>query len=182
MQLIGIVIAGGKSTRMGQDKALLEIAGVTQLERCKQLLRDAGCQQVYVSRNSAECVADKQPGKGPLGGLLSVLHTLELASQRLLIVPVDMPLLTAAALQFLLDQPQTAYFRSAPLPCKLIYTPELLFYLTEQLTDPSGDRSVRGMLQTFAAQPVEWPYSYQLQNTNTPQQWRRAIDMLGVSS
>lgn len=181
MQVVGVVIAGGKSTRMGQDKALLEIAGLTQLERCKQLLREAGCQQIYVSRNSADGIVDRLPERGPLGGLSSVLHTLELASQRLLIVPIDMPLLTADALYHLLAQPQPAYFNGSPLPCVVTYSAELMNYLTEQLANPSGDWSIRGMLQTIAAQPVEWPYSYQLQNTNTPQQWRHAIEMLGVS-
>lgn len=181
MQVIGIVMAGGKSTRMGQDKALLEIAGVTQLERCQQLLREAGCQQVYVSRNSADCIADALPERGPLGGLLSVLHTLEQASQRLLIVPIDMPLLTADALCYLLEQPQAAYYRTAPLPCKLTHSEELQGYLTRQLTDPSGDWSIRSMLQAVAAQPLDWAYSYQLKNTNTPQQWRHAVEMLGVS-
>lgn len=181
MQTTGIVIAGGKSLRMGQDKALLEIAGMTQLERCQQLLREVGCSDIIVSRNAAGYVADRLPNAGPLGGLLSVLHHLKDLPQRLLVLPIDMPLLSSAALRLLLNQPHAAYFSASPLPCVLDYSPDLMNYLTRQLCDDGGDRSVRAMLNAMDAQALEWPYSYQLQNTNTPQQWRHAIEMLGVS-
>lgn len=181
MRLTGIVIAGGKSSRMGQDKALLQVAGQTQLERCQQLLREVGCSEIIVSRNAEGYVRDQLPEAGPLGGLLSVLHNLQAVPQRLLVLPIDMPLLTAEALELLLEQPQSAYFAASPLPCVVNYSAELVNYLTRQLCDDRGDRSVRGMLHMLGAQTLEWPYSYQLQNTNTPQQWQRAIEILGVT-
>ncbi|WP_258807992.1 molybdenum cofactor guanylyltransferase [Pseudidiomarina sp. CB1] len=181
MQLTGVIIAGGKSSRMGLDKALLEVAGMTQLERCQRLLREVGCAQIRVSRNAEGYIQDLLPNAGPLGGLLSVMHHLDAVPQRLVVVPIDMPLLTAAALQQLLNQPGAVYFNGSSLPCVVNYSQELVNYLTQQLCDDGGDRSVRSMLQAMNAQALAWPYSYQLHNTNTPQQWRRAIEMLGVS-
>lgn len=181
MQIVGIIIAGGRSQRMGQDKALLEVDGVTQLERCQRLLREVGCSAIFVSRNSDGFICDEIPNKGPLGGLLSVLNKLEDAPYRLLVLPVDMPLITVAALEFLLAQNQAAFFSCTPLPCVLFHSTELRSYLKQRLSTANSDVSVRSLLLSQQAQAIEWPYSYQLQNTNTPQQWRHAIELLGVT-
>lgn len=177
MAVTGIIVAGGASRRMGQDKALLQVAGQTQLERTQAMLREAGCEQIIVSRNADGFIGDKIAEKGPLGGLLSVLP--HCAHETLVLVPVDMPLLSSAALQCLLEYERPGYFATSALPCVLPNVPELGDYLTRQLCDDGGDRSVRGMLNWLGAHAHEWPYSYQLQNTNTPQQWQRALTLLG---
>ncbi|WP_411361119.1 molybdenum cofactor guanylyltransferase [Pseudidiomarina sp. YC-516-91] len=176
----GIVVAGGASSRMGQDKALLQVGGCTQLDRTVQLLKSAGCQQVVVSRNADGFVSDTISGCGPLGGVLSVLpHCLH---ELLLIVPVDMPLLACDTLLTLIAHHRASYFSCTPLPCLLPNNEQLQQYLVEQLQHDDGDRSVRGLLTHMQAQPLEWPLTYQLQNTNTPQQWRHALQFLGEVS
>ncbi|MGQ4277471.1 molybdenum cofactor guanylyltransferase [Pseudidiomarina sp. E22-M8] len=177
MSSTGVIVAGGASRRMGQDKALLQVAGQTQLERTQSILRAAGCEQIIVSRNGEGFIADKIADRGPLGGLLSVLPHCK--HQTLVLVPIDMPMLTSEALQFLLEQGPPSYFVKSRMPCVLPNTPSLRDYLTLQLCDDTGDRSVLGMLNWLNAQAREWPYSYQLQNTNTPQQWQRALSFLG---
>ena len=50
MPCIGVVLAGGKSSRMGEDKALLKLAnGNTLLQQSIHLLQTAGIEEVVVS-------------------------------------------------------------------------------------------------------------------------------------
>jgi molybdopterin-guanine dinucleotide biosynthesis protein A len=79
MQIGGIILAGGKSQRMGTDKALLEIQGITLLHRaisvCKTL-----CSDILISSNNLhhnttgyKLVADEVTDCGPIGGIYSGL-------------------------------------------------------------------------------------------------------------
>ncbi|MDN7124734.1 molybdenum cofactor guanylyltransferase [Pseudidiomarina terrestris] len=177
MAITAVILAGGASRRMGQDKALMQVAGRTQLDRMSALAHEAGCEQVLISRNGEGFIADEIADRGPLGGVLSALpHCLY---ETLLLLPVDMPLLSADALQLLVEQAGPAYFINSAMPCVLKNEPALRVYLTEQLCDDAGDRSVRGVLNWSGAAAIAWPYDYQLQNTNTPQQWQRALTFLG---
>jgi molybdopterin-guanine dinucleotide biosynthesis protein A len=98
----GYVLAGGRSSRMGQDKALLEIGGQTLAERATSKLRSI-CRDVHIlSRNPtlarfAPLIEDRHPDCGPLGGIEAALaHT---THEWNLILPVDLPFLPAEFLQ-----------------------------------------------------------------------------------
>ena len=99
--VIGVVLAGGGSRRMGYDKALLEWRGRPLLDHVRARLWAAGCQAVVTSRAAPGCIADDLPGRGPLGGIHAVLSSRPAADY--LVVPVDMPLLPAALLRGLID-------------------------------------------------------------------------------
>ena len=73
MNTIGVILAGGASSRMGQDKALLTISQSTMLTRTYQLLLEASVSKVVISRNDGEAghFPDLYPGKGPLSGIHS---------------------------------------------------------------------------------------------------------------
>lgn len=79
----GAVLAGGASTRMGRDKALIDIEGVPMVSIAVDALRRAGAAEVVVvggDRTAIEAlghrwVADLHPGSGPLGGLITALAT-----------------------------------------------------------------------------------------------------------
>ena len=100
MRSIGIVLAGGKSTRMGRDKAMLHWNGQPLIEHQLAVLRAAGVDEVHVSgqRPDYDGIADARPDHGPLGGLAGVATRLS-DDGDLLVIPVDMPLLTPALLQ-----------------------------------------------------------------------------------
>ncbi|MBW8870291.1 MAG: NTP transferase domain-containing protein, partial [Acidobacteriales bacterium] len=76
----GFVLAGGKSSRMGQDKALIEVAGRQLVEYSLQVLRQAGLEARIAGAGAdlsefAPVVRD-QPGDsglGPLAGICSAL-------------------------------------------------------------------------------------------------------------
>jgi len=97
----GYVLAGGKSSRMGTDKALLELAGrPLAWHAVKKLRRVCVDVQILTSRPElaefAPLVPDMQQGCGPLGGLETALgHSWH---EWNLFLPVDMPFLPSAFL------------------------------------------------------------------------------------
>jgi molybdopterin-guanine dinucleotide biosynthesis protein A len=106
----GYVLAGGGSTRFGQDKALAEIDGTPMLMRMCELLAGATSKVHVVAAPSKyaslgiETVADRWPGEGPLGGIITALqHTQadDPQCQWNLLVSCDMPFLTPEWIAFL---------------------------------------------------------------------------------
>jgi molybdopterin-guanine dinucleotide biosynthesis protein A len=75
--ILGAVLAGGKATRFGSDKALAEAAGCSLLDRAVAQLA-AQCDAVVVAGREEAPVpvlADRpRPGMGPLGGIAAALH------------------------------------------------------------------------------------------------------------
>lgn len=98
MALLGVVVAGGRSTRMGTDKADLEVDGVTMLERVHAALsRVAGAVVVSGSvRGGYRCWPDQAPATGPLTALVTVLE--RMSQDRALLVAVDHPFVSADTL------------------------------------------------------------------------------------
>ena len=102
------ILAGGKSLRMGRDKAMLEIGGDTMLERCIAALQPLGREILVVGdmparKHLSECrmVEDLYPGAGPVGGIVTALSAL--GEEFHLIVACDMPFLQTPLLQLLID-------------------------------------------------------------------------------
>lgn len=101
-EVAGFVLAGGLSSRMGTDKALLELAGRPLIEHATTKLRRTCASVSILSSNPvlagyAPLVADMHPGCGPIGGLEAALHYSSCAWN--LFLAVDMPFLPAAFLR-----------------------------------------------------------------------------------
>ena len=112
----GFVLAGGRSSRMGAEKALVLFRGEPLIAHALRTLSEAGLRASIAGarsplENFAPVVTDEEPAKGPLGGICSALASasaLDSASARWAVfVPVDLPLLPAALLTFLLREAQT---------------------------------------------------------------------------
>jgi molybdenum cofactor guanylyltransferase len=108
MRLTGAVMAGGKSTRLGRDKALLEIGGRTLLARTVVTLREVADEVLVIGPSEREAhaegarvVPDAYPDTGPLGGIATALEAA--AFPRVIVVACDMPFLNAKLLAFLCD-------------------------------------------------------------------------------
>lgn len=77
----GVVLTGGESSRMGRDKALIEVDGDPLVNVAVRALIDAGAQEVFTVGGDREAlnglglafVADEFPGQGPLGGIITGL-------------------------------------------------------------------------------------------------------------
>ncbi|MFL6290792.1 MAG: molybdenum cofactor guanylyltransferase [Thermoanaerobaculia bacterium] len=88
---LGVVLAGGASTRMGRDKALLEVEGETLLSRAARKLREV-CDEVLIAdagRNRLPGSVPDGPGQGPAAGILGAAHARP--GERLLVLAVDLP-------------------------------------------------------------------------------------------
>lgn len=90
------ILAGGKSRRMGRDKALLPFGGRTFVEAIAEALRPLVRRVRVVGRAPAPPLGDTQPdlrpGLGPLSGIHAALATAE--ASRVLVVACDLPLVT----------------------------------------------------------------------------------------
>lgn len=103
----GFVLAGGESSRMGQDKALVEFAGQPLVLRALQILRGAGLTaKIAGARSSLTAFApvvedlESQPGQGPLSGICSAMATT--SARYTVFQPVDLPLLPPSLISYLL--------------------------------------------------------------------------------
>lgn len=119
MQITGIILAGGKSTRMGADKALLEINGETLLYHAVKLCRSV-CNQVLISSNSVDHemegiirIPDEIKDCGPMGGIYSCLKQAE--NDWSFVISVDAAFVTSDFVSFLSEQTQKKY--DAVVPC-----------------------------------------------------------------
>jgi molybdopterin-guanine dinucleotide biosynthesis protein A len=107
-QTEAFILTGGQSSRMGQDKALLEIGSKTLLERaaslCAPLVSSitlVGDPQRY-SRFGFPALADRWPGAGPLGAIATALSSAK--HPWCLVLACDMPFVTSPWLEWLLDR------------------------------------------------------------------------------
>ncbi|MGH7197710.1 MAG: molybdenum cofactor guanylyltransferase [Candidatus Omnitrophota bacterium] len=163
----GLVLAGGKSSRFGKDKALALYEGTSLLERAVDLLERMSLQPVVVTRGGAEysflkapVVQDKLPEKGPLGGLYTAMSGFN--GTDFLVLTCDMPLLNAPLLSALLsaysDHRQTTVFRmgdGAIQPFPGIYTAGIFSLVQERVF--RGELSLQGLLDNiFPKQVIDW--------------------------
>jgi len=103
----GFVLAGGRSSRMGTDKAFLEFNGRTLLARALDLLhlltpevRIVGPAAKFAAHGPV--VEDTYTGRGPLAGIHAALSSS--ATEMNLILAVDLPFVTESLLRFILEQ------------------------------------------------------------------------------
>lgn len=175
---VAVLLAGGRSQRMGRDKALLDWQGRPLIEHMIALLEAAGATRVCISgdRPDYRGVADVQPGVGPVGGLASVAETL--ADGWLLVVPVDMPRLTLALLHALRQAPgSAARLGDYPLPMRVYLDAGSRAVLRELAAMPGRDCSLRVLQQRLAAVAVPLAAGDHgaLGNCNTPDDWQQAL-------
>jgi molybdopterin-guanine dinucleotide biosynthesis protein A len=108
-ELTAFILAGGKSSRMGEDKAFLKLGGKTLLELAVSLAAGV-CQSVRIvgdrARFGPEAIEDIFPDSGPLGGIHAALSAT--ASDLNLVLAVDTPLLDPKFLQWMLEQAATS--------------------------------------------------------------------------
>ena len=159
-KILGLVLAGGKSKRFGQDKASYAFHdGICQLDYAMRLL-DTFCERTVVSvgdsrsrfgleESNHDWIEDVPGMQGPIGGVMSGL--IEARGNGLLVVACDMPLLEASLILRLLTQRDegrlaTCYLATdgKPEPLCTIYEPGCL-PLLEKATD-EGQMSLRRFL------------------------------------
>ncbi|MCP4955364.1 MAG: molybdenum cofactor guanylyltransferase [Photobacterium aquimaris] len=191
---LGVVLAGGLSSRMGQDKAQLQRNNSSMLEFSQHVIKASGINNVVISGNGHQ-VPDLIEKAGPVGGIYSVLAQFQPKS--LLILPVDLPLMTAGALTKLrrageLSQKATFFIdthgKHHNIPLFLPNNAYLTLFLNQAFkatshpqanqTNKKKGPSIKALLQQVPNQSVSLARNTQggsaLFNSNTPQDWQQA--------
>ncbi len=178
--IAGIILTGGKSSRMGTDKAHLPWQGGRLVDYVANILKETHIEKLYVSGHIAgyRSIIDALPNKGPVGGICSTLHHLKNRFSHLIFVPVDLPFLSAACVNIVLsmNENEVQYIEGHPLPFCLQVTPHTLHHaqLIYQSLQNGRDISVKQYLSGLKERvlPISTDCEKALRNTNTPEQWQ----------
>jgi molybdopterin-guanine dinucleotide biosynthesis protein A len=166
--LTGVLLVGGASTRFGSPKALARFRGETLAERAWRLLGEACEERIAVGKLTDrlelpfELRDDGSDVRAPLAGLVAGLRAA--AHDVAVVIPVDVPLLDAAALRTLgAACREAAVLPSGPLPGA--YAKAALPLLEDALA--RGELRLRDAVARLDAASVELDASL-LVNVNTP--------------
>lgn len=156
-----IILAGGRSRRLGYDKRRLRLGGdtgPTLLEQIVACVTPLSSDVIVVLNDAAawpdlaaRCVPDAYPDTGPLGGLVSGLRVL--LAETALVVACDLPLLEPTLLAALMAEPLTADVRclvrppNGPEPLIALYRRSCL-PLAEALVQ-QGERRMSALLNAL---------------------------------
>jgi len=167
--IAGIVLAGGKSSRMGRDKAQIQYMGKSLLDHMYSLLSCSDIEQIYVSGKGE--VKDIIPECGPLGGIYSVLQKSN--EQELIIIPVDMPLLSVEILKNLIEteyaDADAVRYKNFNFPLKIRVSDRLNEEIENRVKSIKSDLSISSLLSEFNVKelPLELYQKDNFVNVNT---------------
>lgn len=162
---------------MGTSKALLSIGGLRLIDRTRHVLEELKpfVRRVVVSGAvpGTDFIPDLEPFHGPVGGVASTAkECLAEGGDGLLVVPVDLPLLTADSLRPLVTyfsehKPRAICFEGNWLPA--------IFPLNEDLFVQCGrNTSVHGLLKSLRFVTLPLPSNVlAFSNANTPEDWAK---------
>ncbi len=183
--LHGLLLAGGKSRRMGSDKAELVVEGDLSLrDRGLQLL-DAVTTETRLSiaqddqrSYQSSTIRDLRPDAGPLAGLEAAFQ--QAPGVAWLVTACDLPFLTDSVLQFLREARDpdraatcfTSRFDGKPEPLCTIYEPSAATALTQALAGKM--RCARKFLYSLHRRDLDLPDKSALDNCNRPEDLEEA--------
>ncbi|MGB5489275.1 MAG: molybdenum cofactor guanylyltransferase [Woeseiaceae bacterium] len=186
--LFGLVLAGGRSRRMGQDKATLRREGRSQLSYVVEQL-DGLVERIFVSaradqqddpeRSQFEQIVDRYEDLGPVAGILSAMD--EYPGVDWLVLACDLPNIDTATLTNLLDKravdkPFSAYISShdgLPEPLCAVYAAGSSEIVRRFVAD--GMHCPRKILIRSDTLLLQQPNANALDNVNTPDDLQRSI-------
>jgi molybdopterin-guanine dinucleotide biosynthesis protein A len=187
----GLVLAGGRSTRMQRDKATLSYHGRTQLEWAMSLL-EPHVERAFVSvrpeqnddpiRARFAQIVDTRDNLGPIAGIMAA--QVQHPDVAWLVLACDLPFLDGATLEYLLAARRpgslATAFRSShdglPEPLCAIYEPSSREAIAAHVA--SGKQCPRKFLINAYAHLVDEPNPRALDNINTPEEYGSAMATL----
>ena len=187
--LKALILLGGKSSRMGEEKGLIQYHEKTQAEHLLLLLEELGL-EVFLSVREEQkenyaflkrpFITDQIQGAGPLGGISSAMRSLPQTA--LLVVACDLPNLQKEQLEFLLKKRNAKAFATCyaspldggPEPLCSIYEPKSFSALIKVWA--SGKSCPRKMLFNRTVEILSIPDSTFLMNANTPEERQQLLD------
>lgn len=199
-RMSAVILCGGKSRRMGRDKARLTVEGIPNAERlfCALSGEDSPCTDVWLSIGAGESypeiraqkVSDRFPGCGPMGGLEAALTICR--EEYLFVTPVDTPFADAQLARELMAY-MTGAFRQRDAVLVIdgggrlqtllgIYHKRVLPALTQRLADGRREKlRMRDFLQDLDVACVEAEMltdgARKSMSCNTQEEWRRLLEI-----
>ena len=191
-----LLLAGGKSQRMGKDKASLIYNGKSQMQRMVELVTpleleihmSLRSEQSSTSPASVSIIYDHEdfPSIGPMGGILSAFK--EFPDAAFLVIACDLPFLDLGTLEHLISNRDNTRFATAyqshhdslPEPLCAIWESLSQSILLEKLKE--GIRCPRKILIQGDPKLLELPKVDALDNINTPKEYEEASRKLSVTS
>ncbi|MDD5154347.1 MAG: molybdenum cofactor guanylyltransferase [Thermodesulfobacteriota bacterium] len=188
--MTAIILAGGKSERMKENKALLALEGRPIIGHICEVLKDIFDELIVVTNHpcaysflGVKVVTDLIKGKGPLGGLYTGLFYA--ASSHAFVVACDMPFLKKEVIDYILKQTSPKRDVIVPLisggyePLHAVYARRCLDYIHEdliadQLKTTGFYNRVRIKTITGAELSEIDPEMRSCININTPEDWVKA--------
>ncbi|WP_414624245.1 molybdenum cofactor guanylyltransferase [Calothrix sp. CCY 0018] len=183
--IAALILAGGKSSRMGRDKALVPYQGKPMLQRVYQVAAEC-TQQVYVLTpwieryqnilpSDCNYLVETQPGKGPVNGLSEGFE--QISADWILLLACDLPLLDVEIIKSWINKlPQIPTSTLALIPQRSdIWEPMCGFYRKEVKTEldtflKKGKRSFQELLSGIEVEVLEVDEKVDLMllNCNSP--------------
>jgi molybdopterin-guanine dinucleotide biosynthesis protein A len=193
VSLGGIILAGGRSRRMGADKAVVDFCGTRMIDRVTHMLGAVADPVVVVTRASADLdgvpatvLEDERPYEGPLPALVAGLRAT--GAERNVAVACDMPFLNAALLRRLGELVHEGVDAVVPIasgrpqPLHAAYGDCAIEPLLAVIA--AGERSLKGALERLRVRwvpEIEWktldPDGRSFLNVNTPEELRAAVEL-----
>jgi molybdenum cofactor guanylyltransferase len=193
-ELNGLILAGGKSSRMGKDKSMIDYHGKPQIDVAFELLSPF-CKKVFLSARKTQAKSEaykKFPqviddpdfeDKGPLAGILSAMKKSPTSSW--LVLACDLPFVSGETIDHLLKKRDpmriaTAYKSSHDgLPEPLCAIWEAGHYASILQLFKEGLHCPRKILIRLHANILEPLDPKALDNINDPQEYQEALKVLG---
>lgn len=187
--ITGAVLAGGKSSRMGKDKALLKLDGRTFIERITGTLEQVFTSVIVIADRTKQYEFFSRPvyrdvfrNRGPLGGIHSAL--VHAPTERVFITSCDVPLLSLSVIRRVVRRSARAqalvlFGGNSLQPLCGLYHRSCLPVIEEHLK--RGEYSVQACLNNLDTLLISYgtnspdDVSYALTNVNTPSDYRRVL-------
>jgi molybdopterin-guanine dinucleotide biosynthesis protein A len=185
----GFVLAGGRSSRMGQDKALLTLGGELLIKRGIRKLSEV-CAEVTIAGGTEDLtrfgrvIPDRSQGCGPLGGVVSALE--QSSFEWNLFLPVDAPFVPVSALKAMLGMAAgfqgvcvMARAQGVMHPLCAVYSRKALGVLQQELDAGRWKVTLAieaaGLVQFIDFEDARW-----FANLNTPEEFAEAERHVGA--
>ena len=189
--ITGVILAGGASSRMGRNKALLRLGDATLIEGAYRVLAALFHEVIIVTNTPAEyaflpcrAVPDVYPGAGSIAGLHAALvHS---PTERIFVVGCDMPSLKPELIRHLCavegewDAVVPVNRDGYPEPPHALYSRTFISVVQKALE--SGDKSIVKLFDRVRTRRVAWEELGEIEgatasfcNVNTPEEYGKII-------
>lgn len=180
----GIILAGGKSQRMGTDKGLLPLNGKPFISHIYEAMKPIFGDNIVVVSSNADYdafgynrIEDLISDKGPVGGLYTALK--QSKTKFNLVLSVDVPLVSTELVQWLVDNHDDSYLvtqvqvNEKPSPLVAVYDRALRTLLGEHLA--GNQLKLRDVIDEVNSQTLTVPQMWkgQVQNINTEEDYKK---------